>query len=178
MKMQEKYKRTLDYLLRDNLKFFSIDFKQATIDLGLPKSTIYRHITKFIKAGDITLVFKGGKQPTRLERDIIKDAGGSQFDFLSSLYCIVKCSQLEKDKAILMHTLGWSSGCLEHYLWWSKADTLEYDECYHGLSKMTRQRLSQFVKYMIHNNFDFDDIVEMNKFETLQKQYWERFICA
>lgn len=174
VKRAEKYQRTLDYILgldKDDHGLFQINWRDAMAALGISKKTVYRHLDKILEANGISIVYKGGNINPQLYQDILIDSFENPYTFTSSIYSIKECSQYQRDMAILRKVLRWRESSIAHYQWWSQAETLSYDENPNGLSEVTTKLLSQYVKYMIYEDFGYDDEcyeVYMDKFELLR----------
>ena len=165
--------KTLEYiqeLPKDEHGLFHIEYKDAMDALRISKKTVYRHIDKLLEGNGMSIIYKGGSMNSKLWQEILIDSRSNPFTYTSNLYSINKCTQLQRDVAILRKVLRWQEVHIEHYVWWSNADSLEYDECNTGMSLETTKLLSQYIKYMVKEDFElyeeYDDVYD--KFVGLQ----------
>lgn len=185
--MKEKYQRTLNYLLaipKDDSGLFKVNARFAAEELGLTISTFNRHIKKLLEEHSMTIIYKGGTLLAKVCKDIIIDAdryNDGQWqprrdpnNFQSTIYSINKCTQYQRDIAILSNVLEWQDKYIRHYIAWANAENLEYDENLNGMSETTLKLLEQFVKYMIKGRFGYCDESYneyMNTFESLENAH-------
>lgn len=172
--MQSKYQRTLDYILtipKDDYGLFQVSWMDATASLDISKKTLYRHLDKLLKPNGMSVVYKGGTLNSQLYQEIRIDSHENPYTFANSLYSVKQCTQYYRDVTILRKVIGWRESYIAHYLWWSQAETLEYDVNDNGLSELSTRLLSQYIKYMVNEEFGYGDSeyeVYMDEFEKLR----------
>lgn len=175
--VKAKPRRTLDYLYKlakaSKDGYFHLVKEQCVRDLGISERTVYNHLKELNEKNIVCIAYKGSQKLDELALDLLKDTGRT-IKGIGGLYYFYKSnsdSPLEKDIAILRHCFGWQEGHIKHYQRWSDAENLTYDtDRVGGFSKITEEHLSQFFRYMVKGEFDWNNEeydCYMDEFERL-----------